>query len=519
MAEPIYLVELTGYTDTGVSAVYRYATRGYITQPGDTPANTWYDDRVIDPGSISRSLFEAGASGVRANPQAKVGFGLIRLANIDGALDALFGGTGGVSFREREARVLLVEEGAAYGTATLLLRASVSQMTLSIAEVTVGLKDRLYELDSPHQTTTFAGTNSLPAGVEGVDDLKGKVKPLVYGKVYNFGPPQVNTARLIYQASARALQSVEAVYDGGVALTAGATYADQAAMEATAPAAGEYRVWLAGGMLRLGSSPAYRVTVDCTADTAGNSTAAQLIKTLVLARGWAGADVSSADVTALDALNAAVCGIVVNDSRGTTAYLDELARSVGASYFVDRLGVLRLQRFDAPTGTASLVLAPWNIREVEQVPSGEDVPTTTIRLRYARYGDVQKRNEVGGSVTEARKADLAEEWRVATATSTPSPNPHKRLQTAERDTALTAKADADAEANRLLGLANVSRRTHVLRDVMLSSAEISALELGAVVELRWSRYGFSSETGTLRRVIALTTSLRERRSEITVWGA
>ena len=69
--DPVYLVELTGYSDAGTSAVYRYATAGYITAPTDTPANTWYEPRVSDPGSIVRSLFAAGASGIRANPRAR----------------------------------------------------------------------------------------------------------------------------------------------------------------------------------------------------------------------------------------------------------------------------------------------------------------------------------------------------------------------------------------------------------------------------------------------------------------
>jgi hypothetical protein len=50
----------------------------------------------------------------------------------------------------------------------------------------------------------------------------------------------------------------------GVALTRGADYPDQATMESTAPSAGQYRVWSAGGCFRLGSAPAGKITVDLT---------------------------------------------------------------------------------------------------------------------------------------------------------------------------------------------------------------------------------------------------------------
>lgn len=528
-----FLIELTGYTDTAASAVHAFCTgtgrddlpqgRGYCPLPTDAAPAAWYDDRIINPGSIVRQLFAAGSSGVRANPRAEVSYGLAELDNLDGGLDPVFDGTEGVSFRERQARTLAIDHGAAYSSATVLLRAAISQPALSIDKVTVGLKGRLYELDTPHQTVLFAGSNSLPNGLEGVDDLKGKPKPLIYGKVFNFSPPCVNTSRLIYQVSARALQSVDAVRDGGVVLTAGAAYSSQSDMETNAPAASQYRVWLAGSAayIRLGSSLVYGLAVDATGDTAGNSTCAQLLKRLALDRGWASGDISSSDVTALDALTTAVCGTVVADSRTTLAVMDEIARSAGVSYFDDRLGVLRMLRFDdVGTGTGNeLVLAPWNVEAVEQLPTGEDVPTTTIQLRYARYWSQQSLAELDlVNVTEAFKADLAQEWRVATASTTPSPNPHKRVLQAERDTALAYKADADAEATRLLALTSVPRRTHLLRGVSLDATELAQLELGGLIELRWGRYGFSTETGTLRRVIGITTSLRTGLSDITVWG-
>lgn len=510
----ILLVELTGYTDAGTSAVYRYSTAEFNTSPGDSPSNTHYEPRVVDPGSISRKMTDLA----RNSPRGEVGYGEIVLANGDGELDDLFG-DGLVSFRERGVRVLMVEAGAAYSTAEVMLSAVIAQAELSRDAVSVSIKDASYTLASAHQTTTFAGTNSLPAGVEGVADLLGKVKPLLYGKGLKIEPPCVNTSKLIYQISARALQSVDGVYDGGAALTAGATYADQAAMEATAPSAGQYRAWLAGGMIRLGSSLVYGLTVDATADTSGNSTAAQLIKTLALARGWSSGDISSSDVTALDALNASVCGLWIDDSRSTLDAMDLIAQSVGACYWVDRLGVLRMARLDLPSGTSVETIAPWKFATVAQVTSGQDVPSGTARIKYAHYGRAQSRAELAGSVSDADAADLAQEWRVSTYSATPSPNPHKRLQTIERETALTSKSAADTESQRLQELWAAPRRVHECSGVRLIEDTALTIDLNAVVGFRWDRYGYALDSDTLRRVVGVTFYLRNLRCDLTLWGS
>jgi hypothetical protein len=508
----VLLVELTGYTDAATAVVHRYSTGRYSTQPTDTPANAWFDERVTDPGSITRTVPTE-----RNNPRAEVGYGVIRLANIDGALDATFGG-GAVSFRERQARVLRVREGAAYSTAEVLLVATIAQVELSETEVTISVKDPSYRLASAHLTDTYGGTNALPAGVDGVDDLRGKVKPALYGKALKIAPPQVNTSRLIYQISTRALQSVDGVYDGGAPYSAGAAYSSEADMQANAPSAGQYRAWLAGGMIRLGTAPSLGLTVDATADSAGNSTPGRLLERLALDRGFTAPEINASDITALNTASSAVCGVWISDSRTTLDAMDLIARSCGAVYWFDRLGVLRMRQLSLPGAAEAVAVAPWSAQRVTQVMSGQDVPTETVRIRYARYGATQGPSQVAGTVTQADRADLAQEWRVAEYSAAPSPNPHFRLLTTERDTALTTKAAADAEALRLHGLTAAPRRTHKAEGVQLSDSLLLSLDLMAVVELRWRRYGFDPVVGSPRRVMSLTTYLRDLRADLTLWG-
>jgi hypothetical protein len=511
----LLLVELTGYTDASTSAVYRYATGSYSTAPADSPPNMHYEGRVVGLGSVSRSMFAAGQSGARSNPRSEVGVGVITLANPDGALDSVF--DGGISFRERQVCVYAVEHDAAYSTAELQLRARISQAALRGDTVEVSIKDRLYELSSQHSTAAYGGTNSLPDGVDGGPELAGKPKPLVYGKVLSIEPPCVNTSRLIYQLSARALASVDEVRDGGAAITAGATYADQATMESTAPSAGQYRAWLAGGMIRLGTSPVYRITADCTADSAGNSTAAQLLSTLAGERGIT--DISAADVAALDAANDAVLGVLVQ-GESTLDVLDMLARSIGAWYGFDRSGTLRMHRYELPSaaGAALPVVAPWNAMTLENVPNGEDVPTETVRVQYARYWQPTGLGEFAGAVTEADRADLSQEWRVAEFTLAPSPNPYSRPLVTERETLLTTEADASAEAERLHGITAGVRRTFAAAGVSTADPLLAGLDIDQEIELRWPRYGLGETLGTTMLVIEMTEDLIEQRADLLLWG-
>lgn len=603
----ILLAELTGFTAVSTSEVYRYASGPFNTKPTDSPANTHYAVRVSQSVEVTREMFDGQTSGLRADPRSRVGFGRIELVNTDGGLDALFG-DGTVSFRERQVRLLLVEPGAAYSSATLLFVGAIAQVALSKDTVTVFIKARDYELDSAHLTQTFAGNNSLPNGLEGASDMQGKVKPIVYGKVFKVAPPQVNTSRLIYFLSLGALQSIDAVYEGGETKTAGiartlaemqagstsqtftvstgtdvcttganhgwttgqavtvtatttlpaplvvntyyyvrATAANTVTLHPTATdatnntnriditttgtgthtmtqnatIAGRYD-WCfdsTGSYLRLGSTPAYPITVDMSADTSGNSTAAQIIKQMALDRGIDAGDISSADVTALDTANSAVLGIYASDSSTTLSLMDQIARSVGAYYGFDRLGDLRMARFGYPASTSSVKVALWSCASVERVENGEDVPTLTMRLRYARYWATQSRTDIAGAVSEATRNDLGQEWRVVEDTDTISPNPHKRTLEAERDTLFTLKADAETEAARLLTLTNAPRRTFVATGVNLDDATLLALDVGDDVELRWDRFGFDPVNGTTMKVIAARYDYALGRADLTLWGA
>lgn len=210
----LYIAELVAY-DPGVpgTVTLRYATgRGFVTGPAETPANTFYDGRIAQPALITRDLFGSGTT----FGKSRVGFGDLVLLNGDGELDALrtYG------FDGRAITIRRGEPGAAYpGGFTTVLVATMDVPEFGIDTVTIKLRDRQREVQVPLQTTKYAGDNVLPAGLEGTaDDLEGKPKPVCLGVVKNVPAVLVNTSKLIYQVHDGAIQSLDAVYDRGIAI-------------------------------------------------------------------------------------------------------------------------------------------------------------------------------------------------------------------------------------------------------------------------------------------------------------
>jgi hypothetical protein len=212
----IFLAEITAWTPAGATTVLRYSNTGYTTGASDTPASTYYDARISQAVDVSRSMFTPGST----QGSSIVGVGDLTLLNGDTLLDPLKE----YSF---DGRAITIRRSTTLNPVYPTDFATIFAGTMQSAEFTPGiirikLRDLLAGLNLPFQPTKYAGTNALPAGLEGVaTDLQGKPKPVTYGVVFNISPPCVNTSKLIYQVNDGAVSSVDAVYDKGVVLGSG----------------------------------------------------------------------------------------------------------------------------------------------------------------------------------------------------------------------------------------------------------------------------------------------------------
>ena len=497
--------------------VARYFSSSEFNSRGDsTPAHQFFDPRLIQPGSLERTLFSPGSTTGRST----LSLGEAVLNNVDGGLDDLIdhGWDGGALdlYRGPDDALVFPDD------FTLMLSATMEQPEWDLETVVIRVRDRQFETSVPAQSELYAGNNALPDGLEGVAaDLLGKRKPLVFGVVYNVSPPMVNTSRLIYQVSAAnvagSIVTVDAVYDNGVTLAAGAAYASQVDMETNAPAAAGYRVWTtaAGCYVRLGSSPAGTVTVDATEGaTAADRTAAQVWRKAMLQSPTVTAgDVDAAAVAALDALNPAEVGLWVNSDETVAELADLAAGSVGAWWGQTVAGQFTLDRFDAPAGTPVATFEdPTSVER--RVPSDHALPVWRVALSYQKNQTVQAGDNLAASVAVVRRGWLANEWRTEVATDATVQTVHPLAPALELQTALVDSVATAAEAARVQAMRGVHRDMLEVTTEMLT--EFPTALLGEVVELVYDRFGMSA--GKLFRVTGLSYDFGANEMTLTLWG-
>lgn len=215
----VFAAVVSAYDTVGAAAKTLYfATKGFASTAADTPAHTPFIECMLQPATMRRDALAPGTT----MGASKVGVGHLVLDNSDGSLDYLLD----YAFDGRAITDYMADaEGTVFpGGYEVLTRTTMEQAEFSLKTVTLRLCDRQLELEVPLQPTPYAGDNVLPAGLEGVEDLKGKPKPLAFGVVRNVSPPCVNTSKLIYQVSDGAVASIDGVYDSGMLLSAGTNF-------------------------------------------------------------------------------------------------------------------------------------------------------------------------------------------------------------------------------------------------------------------------------------------------------
>lgn len=504
------LIELTAAINAAGAMVHIYVGDArFVTTPTDTPASIAFDPSVIDPGSIGLHAFSDGRTGGATRLES----GEIVLANADGQYDAWRG----YGFDGRPIVIRSGAGGAYPGSFATLLAGTVQSVSVTTTQAVIRLRDRQYLFTLPIRAAAlYGGTNALPNGLDGVaTDLKGKARPLTLGTVLNVAPPMVNTARLILEVGG--CKSVDAAYSNGAALTQDADYTSQADMETNAPAAGHYRAWPAGGYIRLGSYNSEQITADVTQGaSAADRTAAQIIRQLALVAGLGAGEISTADVTALDALAPATVGIWIGDASTTFAnVMDQIAASVGAWYGFDSTGVLRMGRLSSPSGTPMATIQEFDIIGdiVARPPSDNDIPIWQATVNYAKNWTVQTSGIAGSAAV--RKGFVEQERRAVVVADASVKNQYLLAGTLAIDTLLVSESDALAEASRLLGLYKIHRD---IFDITVDTSFLVAtpLRIMDVVSVRLPRFGMSG--GRSFDLIGIVPNLSSQTVTLSLWG-
>jgi hypothetical protein len=494
-------------TSTGDPLALYYSIDGFVSAATDSPASTYFEPRVVEALTFSRSLFSEGRIGGASIP----GYGAMAFNNGDGGLDGWIA----YSFAGRPVTIWLGGEDFSLANCGIIFKGTCAGLDWGQTTVSLRLRDLQYRLDRPLQANLFGGTG----GWEGGADYKGKPKPSLLGIARRVEPVAIDPANLRYVMHNRAITSILGVWDRGVALTFSANYASLAALDAAVIAAGSYATCLAAGSFRLGGSPAGRITASGQGDSVNGTTSSfgDLTRIVGELAGLAvGTEISTTIVTAMNALNSDQLGFYATEETTGIEVIDQFANSIGAWWGFNRAGVLDMGRLRAPVGPAVATFTDEEIISFERL-STRDVLWRLV-LGYGRTWSVHGDTDLATSfLPGGLNAATAPLWTEEYRRSSPATDSNIKVQHLMAvdeafDTLLDESADADAEATRQFAMYSVVRDTYRV----VVKTQPFMLELGDEITIQFNRYGLTA--GKLFAIIGMTEDSSKSQVELEVWG-
>jgi len=524
----IFLYEIDYYnTDNATVETLRLASEEYRTKPTDTPANTIYDNRVTQGGIIERHMFSRAATFGRS----EVGFGEFSISNADNSLDSLrrYG------FDLRDFRIKSVADArTALASAETIATFTIERADFSSwTEITFVIRDALADLDVPLQPNTFAGNNGDSDDTEGTaNDLKGKTKPVVIGKVRGISPPLVNQSSLIYccnfddSGNPKAVASIDAVktnYNAVVLDTAIGTSGDFATIALLAAAtigSGKYATCKAKGAFRLNNlSSGETVTCDVTQGT--SQTVAACIETAIVDyTSKTSSDFVTGALAALDVKQGSAFGIYVDNETTILDVVMQLAEGAGVWIAPNFERKFNVDRLEAPSGTADLTFEEWQVEAQSdggiQIlgtnDKGNGIPIWKVKYNAQKLWHVFRDQEFAGAVALADREYAKNEFRAVTAEDSSIKTAYLSSQILEITSLMDSLSDAATEAARQLTMRKA------LRDFLVLPVEFDGdlLGIGDVIQLNTDRFDYAGSKKFV--IMGYRYDLVKKRITYTVWG-
>jgi hypothetical protein len=524
----IYVAEITAAIDAaGNTQVFLFSTLGFATAPTDTPPNTVARERLLQPGNYQRDM---GANRTLFG-QARAAFGELQLANADGALDAF--ARYGLAWRQ----VRLLACDATYAALpaypsgwTVVLVATVDTVTQGYEVLTLRLRDKLDLLDKP-ACARFAGTG----GIEGPAQLAGHAKPRLYGSACNVAPEVIDSTNSVYMLSDKPATQPRWVFDKRSVLTPVSNNyndaADFATLQALTVASGSYARCSDAGLFKLGTAAQGRVTVDgirhdlAYSTTFGRSRLGEVLYDVAIDAGLAPAEIDPALQTLAVPGNSH--GYFIKDLTTTYAQvLGALAASGGAWVGSNRLGVLTAGIVAAPSGTPVWTFTRDNAIGLQLIQGPYPVPIASATVRGGRNWTTMVPAEIDtGLSSQGDREALGRGWCYTEQAVGTAITKHLAAQPEVFDTCSGPAGAVVAtvlpgngvgfSAATALALFGVERDTAQLR-AGLSLALLTTVDLGSVVQVVWSRFGYAA--GKLMLVTGIRYDFARGECTFTLWG-
>lgn len=470
------LAEAKAYS--GAAEVTRcFSNRAFISEPGDTPANTPYDDIVLsDTVRFAQRLSELlTGSTIPA-------WGDLQVTNENGDRDAWLGD----SWDGRSLKLYLGDASWRKSDFRLILNGVTADIySPQRGRLAFRMRDKTWMLNVPAQTALVGGTTAN----------KDQVKPLGYGPHFNAEPVLDVAATHHYIVHGGAIDAVTAVRDNGAAVA--------------------YAADLAGGGFTLNAAPVGRITCDFRGAKPGGVylvKCADIVKDLIVNHSQLTADdLDLANFTAFNATCPQSVHIYVRGRENLIDVIDELVTSVGGFWTFSRDGALQLGRIAAPAGAPVMTITADDIRPRQLSVLRRELPITVLRLGYKRNWTPQA-DGLAGSLTETERAAYAAEYLVSKAENAGLTTAWKLARRPDLvPTLLTDAAETDTETARRQALHDVVRTTYRAAAYMAPFK----VNLGNEIRLQHPRFGFSAGQDAI--VVGIEEEVLKGRATVDVW--
>jgi hypothetical protein len=371
-------------------------------------------------------------------------------------------------------------------------------------------RDKMERLNSP-LTEDKLGTYGTWAYQQNNQDT---IKPIVFGEVHNIEPLLIDPSMLEYMVNKGNTESIIELRDNGVpiytrgVLTTGATLdLANGKFVLTHPLVGQLTASVQG------VKDSINLTTGALVAGTYDNNIANLIALITTQYGKSTTVLSASDLdltnlAAFASANAQSVGILIADKENVIAICQQIADSIGAQIYFNRLGKLQILRLGDPTGSSTDVFIEDIIDGTLSI-SGRTEVVAASKIGYCKNWTVQSGLITG--IPEQHKDMFNTEWFTKTAVDTTVQAKYKlHGDPVQKDTLLLTYLDATPEATRLRNFFKIPRTTYKFT----GNSKLLSLELGQEVVLYNNRFNLGS--GGTGQVVSLNPDWLSRRIEVEV---
>lgn len=315
----------------------------------------------------------------------KLSIGTVAINNADGKFNFLFGYQWGA----RQIKIYRGDFPCAFSDFELVFDGSVLAISADRTDIQFSLSEKSSLIPEVLQKNAYTGTG----GAGGFLDLRGAPKPLCFGLCKNISPVLIDPVKQVYQVHDGTIEGILGVYDGGVPLTKGSSYANLAALvnDANKPNDGSFSYTLSG-YFRLGAQPAKFINADVQGQFYSKVNLADTVKAILLDR----TDLTSSDLDLTSFSNHAtlypgrISGLYYKSlDIGFVEWLENTVASLDSFWYFSPLGKLVIKPFKFGTPVSTIQDRSLNNFRKE----GSSRPLKEVKVLYDRNSDIIPVNE------------------------------------------------------------------------------------------------------------------------------